>query len=108
MTRKQIKSYITFALVLGLVVGVFTVFFEKTVNYLLIFEDGKKFQDYQNVYVLGGEETILREDRAVVHFVTYFADQKELQLGLRLNKNDAKESWIDGYTFRGGNSRYDM
>lgn len=53
MTRKQIKSYITFALVLGLVVGVFTVFFEKTVNYLLIFEDGKKFQDYQNVYVLG-------------------------------------------------------
>ena len=67
MTRKQIKSYITFALVLGLVVGVFTVFFEKTVNYLLIFEDGKKFQDYQNVYVLGGEETILREDRAVVH-----------------------------------------
>ena len=100
MTRKQIKSYITFALVLGLVVGVFTVFFEKTVNYLLIFEDGKKFQDYQNVYVLGGEETILREDRAVVHFVTYCADQKELQLGLRLNKNDAKESWIDGYTFR--------
>ena len=45
MTRKQIKSYITFALVLGLVVGVFTVFFEKTVNYLLIFGDGKKFQD---------------------------------------------------------------
>lgn len=100
MTKKQLKGYLTFALVLGVVVGVFTVFFEKTVNYLLIFEDGKEFKDYQNVYVLGGEETILREERAIVHFVTYFADQQELQFGLRVGKNDAKEAWLDGYTFQ--------
>lgn len=99
MTKKQMKAYFTFAIILGLVVGVFTIFFEKSVNYKLYFADGKSFKDYQNVYVFGGEETIIREDRAVVHFVTYFADENELQFGLRLNKKDAKENWIDNHTF---------
>ena len=53
MTRKKIKSYITSALVLGLINwGVHRVL-RKRVNHPLDFEDGKKFQDYQNVYVLG-------------------------------------------------------